>query len=54
MKYSSVIPYESFKDDKILDNIPIGTGPFVFKKWDKNIKLVLRKNNNYFKIDNRG
>ena len=54
MKYSSVVPYESFKDDKILDNIPIGTGPFIFKKWDKNIKLVLRKNNNYFKIDSSG
>ncbi len=54
MKYSSVVPYESFNEDKLLNKIPIGTGPFIFKKWDKNIKLVLRRNNNYFKTDKSG
>ena len=54
MKYSSVLPFESWNEDKQLNKIPIGTGPFIFKKWDKNIKLVLRKNNNYFKNDQNG
>ena len=54
MKYSSVVPFESFNKDKLLNKIPIGTGPFMFKKWDKNIKLVLRRNNNYFKTDKNG
>ena len=54
MKYSSVVPFESFNEDKLLNKIPIGTGPFIFKKWDKNIKLVLRRNNNYFKTDKSG
>ena len=54
MKYSSVLPFESWNEDKQLNKIPIGTGPFIFKKWDKNIKLVLRKNDNYFKNDKNG
>tara|TARA_Y100000816_G_scaffold247091_1_gene195676 strand:- start:155 stop:1726 length:1572 start_codon:yes stop_codon:yes gene_type:complete len=54
MKYSSVVPFESFNEGKLLNKIPIGTGPFIFKKWDKNIKLVLRRNNNYFKTDKSG
>jgi peptide/nickel transport system substrate-binding protein len=30
---------------------PIGTGPFYFKRWEENIKLVLRKNTTYFEKD---
>ena len=29
-------------------------GPFKFKRWEENIKLVLRKNNLYFEKDNLG
>ena len=55
MKYCSVVPKEAveFYGAKFGKN-PIGTGPFKFKKWEENIKLVLRKNNQYFeKDDNR-
>jgi len=33
---------------------PIGTGPFKFKAWEEDIKLVLRKNPNYFERDEKG
>ena len=55
MKYCSVIPHEivSVLGDKFSKK-PIGTGPFKFKKWDENIKLVLSKNKNYFEHDSLG
>ena len=55
MKYCSVVPKE------IVDSLgstfskkPIGTGPFKFKRWDENIKLVLVKNENYHEFDESG
>jgi peptide/nickel transport system substrate-binding protein len=33
---------------------PIGTGPFKFKRWEENIKLIFRKNNRYFETDSTG
>lgn len=55
MKYCSVVPKE------IVDHYgsefrshPIGTGPFKFKRWEENLKLVLRKNYNYFEKDSTG
>ena len=33
---------------------PVGTGPFVFKKWKRNVKLVLAKNKEYFEKDAEG
>src|SRR5690606_13854390 len=30
---------------------PIGTGPFQFKRWEENLKLVFRKNPDYFEKD---
>lgn len=55
MKYCSVVPRE------IVDHYgtdfrahPIGTGPFKFKRWEENIKLVFRKNKNYFEKDEKG
>ena len=55
MKYCSVIPHEivSVLGDKFSKK-PIGTGPFKFKKWDENVKLVLSKNKNYFEHDSLG
>lgn len=55
MKYCSVIPHEivSVLGDKFSKK-PIGTGPFKFKKWDENVKLVLTKNKNYFEHDSLG
>jgi len=55
MRYCAVVPREiteyygaNFRAH------PIGTGPFYFKRWDENVKLVLRKNPNYFEKDNNG
>ena len=55
MKYCSVVPSEVVENfgDEFGQN-PIGTGPFLFKKWDQNIKLVLRKNDEYFEKDITG
>jgi len=52
MKYCSVVPKEivSFYGTDFRSN-PIGTGPFKFKRWEENIKLVFRKNTLYFEID---
>ncbi|MAU30956.1 MAG: ABC transporter substrate-binding protein [Flavobacteriaceae bacterium] len=55
MKYCSVVPKNvvEFYDDDFRSN-PIGTGPFKFKRWEENIKLVLRKNEKYFQKDSIG
>ena len=55
MKYCSVVPHEIITalGDKFSKK-PIGTGPFKFKKWDENVKLVLSKNKNYFEHDSLG
>ena len=48
MKFFSVVPKEAI--EQLRDNFgkaPVGTGPFIFKKWDDS-KLVLLKNPNYF------
>jgi ABC-type transport system substrate-binding protein len=54
-KYCSVLPKEivSHYGNNFRAN-PIGTGPFKFKRWEENIKLVLRKNNNYHEYDKNG
>ena len=55
MKYCSVVPkevVEHYKTDFRAN--PIGTGPFKFKRWEENIKLVFRKNHNYFERDANG
>ncbi|WP_027138737.1 ABC transporter substrate-binding protein [Gaetbulibacter saemankumensis] len=52
MKYCSVVPkeiVEHYKTD--FRSNPIGTGPFKFKRWEENIKLVFRKNKLYFERD---
>ena len=52
MRYCSVVPEEvvEFYGNDFRRN-PIGTGPFQFKLWEENVKLVLRKNENYFEKD---
>lgn len=55
MKYASVIPKELFqKGNQAFIDHPIGTGPFQYKLWEDNVKLVLRKNPNYFEFDEKG
>ncbi len=55
MRYCSVVPKEivEFYGSDFRAN-PIGTGPFKFKLWEENIKLVLRKNELYFEKDATG
>ena len=55
MKYCSVVPKEAidYFGSSFRSN-PIGTGPFQYKLWVENTKLVLRKNPLYFEIDAKG
>ena len=55
MRYCAVVPHEviSYYGSSFRSN-PIGTGPFYFKRWDENVKLVLRKNTRYFEKDVKG
>ena len=55
MKYCSVVPEEvvEYYGTDFRAN-PIGTGPFKFKRWEENIKLVFRRNENYFEKDKNG
>ena len=55
MRYCAVVPHEvvSHFGSSFRSN-PIGTGPFYFKRWDENVKLVLRKNIHYFELDKQG
>tara|TARA_R110002012_G_scaffold319389_3_gene539814 strand:- start:24074 stop:25657 length:1584 start_codon:yes stop_codon:yes gene_type:complete len=55
MKYCSVVPkeiVEHYGTDFRAN--PIGTGPFKFKRWEENLKLIFRKNNTYFEHDKQG
>ncbi|WP_417355600.1 ABC transporter substrate-binding protein [Flavobacterium sp.] len=55
MKYASVVPHEAFeKQSYDFRSNPIGTGPFQFKIWEENVKLVLRKNPLYYEKDEQG
>jgi len=55
MKYCSVVPKEVVNDlGSSFSKNPIGTGPFKFKRWDENIKMVLVKNDNYYEKDSIG
>ncbi len=55
MKYCSVVPKEAvdYFGNTFREN-PIGTGPFHFKLWVENVKLVLRKNKEYYEKDENG
>jgi peptide/nickel transport system substrate-binding protein len=55
MKYCSVVPFEAvaFFGNMFRAN-PIGTGPFQFKLWVENTKLVFRKNKDYHEKDENG
>ncbi len=52
MTYASVVPHEAveyYGDD--FRRHPVGTGPFAFQYWKEAVKLVFRKNPNYFEWD---
>lgn len=54
MKYCSVIPEEVKTGSIDFRDNPIGSGPFRFKRWVPQEKLVFRKNSNYFEKDSLG
>ncbi|WP_178988934.1 ABC transporter substrate-binding protein [Winogradskyella schleiferi] len=55
MKYCSVVPKEIVEHyGSDFRSNPIGTGPFKFKRWEENLKLVFRRNNHYFETDSIG
>lgn len=55
MQYASVVPREAVEFyGKGFREHPVGTGPFYFKLWMENEKLVLRKNQDYFEVDEKG
>ena len=55
MRYCSVVPKEIVtKTEGNFRKNPIGTGPFAFKYWEEDVKLVLRKNPLYFERDDLG
>ena len=55
MKYCSVVPKEIVEHygNNFRSN-PVGTGPFKFKIWVENTKLVYRRNENYYEKDIKG
>ncbi len=55
MRYCSVLPKEivAYYGNEFRRN-PVGTGPFQFKAWEENTKLVFRKNPLYFEKDKNG
>ena len=55
MRYCAVVPQEAvaFYGDNFRRH-PVGTGPFSFKIWKEDVKLVLRKNPKYFERDSNG
>ena len=55
MTYAAVVPHEAIEyygDD--FRSHPVGTGPFKFQYWKEGVKLVCRKNSNYFECDEAG
>jgi peptide/nickel transport system substrate-binding protein len=53
--YGFIVPFEYKNTEKsVLARNPIGTGPFYLKRWEEQIKLVLRKNDIYHEKDSAG
>lgn len=55
MPYCSVVPREVVEHwGEDFRKHPCGTGPFKFQLWKEGVKLVLRRNPNYFEFDTNG
>ena len=54
-RYCSIVPKEivEFYGNDFRKH-PVGTGPFAFKAWEENTKLVFRKNPLYYETDENG
>ena len=55
MTYASIVPKEAveYYGDEFRRH-PVGTGPFHFQYWNEGVKLVMRRNPNYFEFDEAG
>ncbi len=52
MPYCGVVPKEAIETyGKAFSQNPVGTGPFKYFIWEKDVNLVLHKNPNYFEFD---
>ena len=52
MSYASVVPHESIEYyGTEFGRHPVGTGPFKYQYWKEGVKLVFRKNPNYFEFE---
>ncbi len=52
MSYASVVPYEAVEYyGTEFGRHPVGTGPFKYQYWKEGVKLVFRKNPNYFEFE---
>lgn len=48
MYYCFVVPKEAVGDN--FRSNPIGTGPFIFKKWEEEVAILMGKNENYYRF----
>ena len=52
MTYASVVPHEAVEYyGTEYGRHPVGTGPFKYQYWKEGVKLVFRKNPNYFEVE---
>lgn len=55
LPYCAVVPIEIVEHfGSEFTRHPVGTGPFMFKKWNEGERIVLVKNPNYFETDEKG
>jgi len=55
LPFCSIVPSEVIEKYGLdFGQHPVGTGPFMFKSWKPEIKLVMVKNKNYFERDEDG
>ncbi|MCR4660072.1 MAG: ABC transporter substrate-binding protein [Bacteroidales bacterium] len=55
MQYCSVVPHEVVEHyGADYRRHPCGTGPFKLQLWKEGVKLVLRRNDNYYQCDSAG
>ena len=53
MTYASVVPHEAVEFyGENFGRHPVGTGPFKFQYWKEGVRLVMRKNTDYFEFEN--
>lgn len=53
--FGYILPREfANKEKSEISRNPVGTGPFYLRRWEEEIKLVLRKNPRYFETDKQG